>query len=64
MEQDNSTKGLETLIDKWQGPALGARSYIKEGYYITKIGAINIFGGNQLRFQISAQLLFIQLRYG
>ena len=52
------------------GPALGARSgvrnnithrkhneknRIKDGHNSTKIGASNIFGGNQLRFQISAQ---------
>ena len=52
------------------GPALGARSgvrnnithrkhtgkiIIKDGHNSTKIGASNIFGGNQLRFQISAQ---------
>ena len=51
------------------GPALGARSgvkdiithrnilknRIKDGRNSTKIGARNIFGGNQLRFQISAQ---------
>ena len=50
------------------GPALGARSgvrknithkkklnKIKDGHNATKIGASNIFEGNQLRFRISAQ---------
>ena len=59
----------EYISNKWQGPALEARSgvkktlhgenklknRIKDGHNKTKIGASNIFGGNQLRFQISAQ---------
>ena len=60
----------DILVYKWQGPAFGARSgvkknitqrkqteknKIKDGHNSTKIGASNIFGGNQLRFRISAQ---------
>ena len=37
---------------------------IKDGNNSTKIGATNKFRGNQLRFQISAQKVFKQLRYG
>ena len=54
---------------KWQGLAFGARSWvrkklhtenklktnIKDGYNGTKLGTSNEFGGNQVRFQISAQ---------
>ena len=54
---------------KVAGPALGpaqgleitlhietySKNRIKDGRNSTKIGASNIFGGNQLRFQISAQ---------
>ena len=61
------------------GLALGARSgvrknitfrkqtektKIKECHNGTKIGASNIFGGNQLIFGIAAQYLFKQFRYG
>ena len=47
------------------GPALGLEKTLhtenklknknKDGQNGTKVGASNIFGGNQLRFQISAQ---------
>ena len=57
------------IKNKWQdpiwGPAQGleitlhietySKNRIKDGHNSTKIGASNIFGGNQLRFQISAQ---------
>jgi len=60
---------LIITTNKWQdrlwGPAqeliitLHIETYlknrIKDGRNSTKIGASNIFGGNQLRFQISAQ---------
>ena len=31
------------------------KTKIKDGHNCTKIGASNVFGGNQLRFRISAQ---------
>ena len=61
------------------GPAFGARSGVRKKYYTQKtnwktkikdghngikVGASNKFKGNQLRFQISAQEVFKQLRYG
>ena len=59
---------FKQLKNKWQdwlwGPAQGleitlnietySKNRIKDGHNSTKIGASNIFGGNQLRFQISA----------
>ena len=67
---DTSTlEKWKSKLDKWQdrlwGPAQGleitlhietySKNRIKDGHNSTKIGASNIFGGNQLRFQISAQ---------
>ena len=63
------TQCYENYKNKWQdrlwGPAQGleitlhietySKNRIKDGHNSTKIGASNIFGGNQLRFQISAQ---------
>ena len=57
------------IENKWQGPALGAcsgvrknirhknklKKNIKDSHNGTIIGTSNIFGGNQHRFQISAQ---------
>ena len=45
------TQGLEKILYTENKQ----KTKIKDGNNSTKIGASNIFGGNQLRFQISAQ---------
>ena len=55
---NKKTYQLKRKTNKWQGLALGAHSYftkIKDSHKSTKIGASNIYGGNQLGLQISAQ---------
>ena len=67
---DIDKKKNNVYIYKWQRPSFGAHSgvrknithrkptekktKIKDGHNCTKIGASNVFGGNQLRFRISA----------
>ena len=67
----------KTLLNKWQdrlwGPVRGYKKHyiqktnsktkIKDCHNSTKIIASIIFGGDQLRFRISAQYVFKQFRY-